>query len=516
MDALNSHRQLTDQAPPLLQMQGIRVRFGSLIANNNVDFSISAGEVHALLGENGAGKTTLMKVLVGLVEPEEGRILLEGQEVQIRSAVQAMNHNIGMVHQHFMLIPTLTVAQNVALGLQSKEFFPDLGKVGEGISSLADQYNLQVDPGALVASLSVGEQQRVEIIKALYRGARLLVLDEPTSVLTPQEVENLFLVLRRLAEASTGIIFISHKLNEIMRISDQITVLRQGRVVATRRVTETNPSELARLMIGHEIDLPHVTTPLPPDSPLVLGVQGLTYTDERSVNILKGMDLDIRQGEIHGLAGVDGNGQEQLAKVLAGLLLPGAGRVTLNGLDITRFSPAQRIRMGMAHIPGNRQHTGLVLDLSISDNLVMEVVGYTPYSRYGFLNFAAIHKLVSMLVQSYDVRYLDLQQLANTLSGGNQQKLVLARELFRDPTAIIAVQPTRGLDVGAIEFVHARLLEQRQRGCTILLISTELDEILALSDRISVVYEGRIMGSQTRQAANIETLGLWMAGKVTT
>ncbi len=498
---------------PLLQMQGITVRFGDLVANDAVDLIVERGEVRALLGENGAGKSTLMKALVGLVRPQAGGILLEGKSLQIRSPVDAMAHGIGMVHQHFMLIPPLTVAQNVCIGLRSAGYpFPDLKRVSADIRSLADQFGLQVDPDQRVSQLSVGAQQRVEILKALYRGAEILILDEPTSVLTPQETENLFVVIRNLVQQRNAVIFISHKLNEVMAISQHVTVLRKGKVVATRRTDQTTSQELAQLMVGRAVVLPTLDQPVSKAVAPLVEISKLQYQDARRIEILRGINLDIRPGEIHGLAGVDGNGQEELASILAGIIPSSAGTITFDNRDFTNSSPSQRIAAGMAHIPGDRQRTAIVMDMPVVDNCILEVHGQKPYARYGFLQFKQIAAMAQNLIETYDIRCRDQQQLAATLSGGNQQKLVLARELFREPRFIIATQPTRGLDVGAIAFVFAQLLAQRARGCAILLISTELDEILALSDRISVIYEGRIMGTVTRPNADRAALGLMMAG----
>lgn len=502
--------------PPdeFLRMHDIVVRFGPVVANDHVDLEVSKNEVHALLGENGAGKTTLMKVLAGLVKPRAGEIFFEGQKVDIRSPEAAMKLGIGMVHQHFMLIPTLTVAQNVCLGLKSAGYpFPNLRKVAAEISQLAEKYNLGIDPDVKVSLLSVGAQQRVEIIKTLYRGARLLVLDEPTSVLTPQETEGLFNVINSLTAKGTSVIFISHKLNEVMTISKRVTVLRQGRVINTLNTADTNASELARLMVGHEVTTPKVNGTPPADSKPVLKVSGLEYTDKRNLKVIDGIDLDIRQGEIHGIAGVDGNGQDEFSRILAGLIAPTEGKITLNDKDITRATPLTRINEGVAHIPGDRQSIGLIMDFTVSENCSLVISQQKPYSRWGFMNYHATDRFAEEMVQTYDIRCHDIRQTAGTLSGGNQQKLVLARELSRKPKLIIAMQPTRGLDVGATEYVHNLLIAHRNQGASVLLISTELDEILALSDRVSVIYEGKIMGTVSREHYQKEQIGLMMAGK---
>lgn len=500
--------------PPLLEMRDIVVRFGTLLANDHISIEIREGEVHALLGENGAGKTTLMRALIGLTHVQSGQIFLRGKKVEIRSAKIATDLGIGMVHQHFMLIPTLTVAQNVCIGLPSAGFpFPNLERVSEEIRHMARLHHLQVDPGAKVAQLSVGAQQRVEIIKALYRGAKVLILDEPTSVLTPQETSGLFDVIRSLATQGNAIVFISHKLREVMEISQHITVLRHGKIVATRDTRATNPAELAQLMVGHDVGVAQTSAFESQVAPIVAKVENLTYTDDRNVSVLRGINLAVRKGEIHGIAGVDGNGQDELAKALSGLVDPTGGKIWLDDVDITHASPAHRIQAGLAHIPGDRQNTGLVLDLSIADNAVIETISQRPYSYMYFLNYHAINHLAENLIAAYDIRCQDTHQIVGTLSGGNQQKLVLAREMFRNPRFIIAMHPTRGLDIGATEYVRSMLIAQTQRGCAILLISTELEEILALSHQISVIYEGRIMDTLPRESVRIEEIGLLMAGK---
>lgn len=499
---------------PLLRMQGIVVAYGSLVANDHIDLAVPNGEIHALLGENGAGKTTLMKALVGLAPILEGKIFFNHQEIAKASPSTAQEVGIGMVHQHFMLIPTLTVAQNVCIGLRSAGYpFPNYKKVGERVTELSEQFQLKVNPNDRVADLSVGEQQRVEIIKALYRGAKLLILDEPTSVLIPQEIDGLFNIIHHLSAQGTAVIFISHKLNEVMTISNKITVLRQGKVAANIDTADTNPNELARLMVGKEMEQLPSTPIYSEKAASVLKVESLRYTDSRKVQKLREVDLQVHEGEIHGIAGVDGNGQVELARILAGVLPSDSGRIWLNSKEITHFSPSGRIHAGLAYIPGDRQRTGLVMDLSLVENMILELNSRPPFSNHGFLNFKEIKKFTDESIRDYDIRCTDPEQEAGTLSGGNQQKLVLARELFRNPRLIIAVQPTRGLDIGATQFIHSVLLQQKMKGCAILLISTELDEILTLSDRISVIYEGRIMGTFARGKADKESLGLLMAGK---
>ena len=501
-------------------MRGIVVAYGELLANDAIDLDVGAGEIHALLGENGAGKTTLMKALVGLAPMKHGDIVFGGKAIPPGSPAGARAAGIGMVHQHFMLIPTLTVAQNVCIGLRADPStgirgspFPDYRKVSDRLADLSRRFQLEVDPAALVADLSVGEQQRVEILRTLFRGARLLVLDEPTSVLIPREIDGLFDIIRMLSSEGTAVIFISHKLTEVMTISHNVTILRHGKVAATRAAAETSPRELARLMVGRDMaGLPAVET-VAAGSQTVLRTEDLRYTDARGVKKLQGIDLDIRAGKIHGIAGVDGNGQVELSRILAGILTASSGRILLEGRDITRHSPRKRIRAGLAYVPGDRQRTGLAMDLSVSDNLLLKASDQPPFARGGFLHFGRIAAMVEDSIREYDVRCTSSAQEVRTLSGGNQQKLVLARELRAAPRLIVAEQPTHGLDVGATHYVHSMLLEQRRKGCAILLISTELDEVLSLSNRVSVLYEGRLMGTFDHDQADRQSVGLLMAGR---
>lgn len=498
----------------LLQMSDIVVRYGDLLANDHVSFDVQQGEIHALLGENGAGKTTLMKALIGLVAAESGSIALNGVRVQIDSPITALQLGIGMVHQHFMLIPSLTVVQNLCIGLRSAgRVFPNLDRVAREMRELATRYQFSIDPNERVGNLSVGQQQRVEIIKALYRGARLLVLDEPTAVLTPQETESLFQIVRNLTAEGNGIVFISHKLSEVMTISDRITVLRAGKQIATLPKKQTTVEQLANAMVGREVQLPVNTRVLGREVPIALRVEGLRYKNGKGLHVLKGIDLTVRTGEIHGIAGVDGNGQDELARTLAGLLASSDGHLWLDGQEITSASPARRIRAGLVHIPGDRQRTALLVGRSLTDNAVLEQVTQAPFSRRGFLNANAIKSYTRSLVNAYDIRCQSIKQPVGTLSGGNQQKLVLARALARHPRLIIAVQPTRGLDIGATEYVRAALIDQCVRGCAVLLISTELDEILALSNRVSVMYNGRLSEPLERQTVTHHQLGLLMGGR---
>ncbi|MGQ9599342.1 MAG: ABC transporter ATP-binding protein [Anaerolineae bacterium] len=498
--------------PPILCMRGITKRFPGILANDRIDLEVEEGEIHALLGENGAGKTTLMNILYGLYEPQEGEIFFQGRSIRVTSPHQAINLGIGMVHQHFMLIPVFTVAENIVLGLRSSRgLILDIERARQRIFELSKQYGLGVDPQAYVWQLSVGLQQRVEIIKALYRGAKLLILDEPTAVLTPQETGELFHILRSLAQQGTSIIFISHKLNEVMGISDRITVLRDGRVVNTVRTRDTNQAELARMMVGREVVLRIERPPRERGEP-ILEVKDLQVLNDKGLPALEGTSLQVHRGEILGLAGVDGNGQLELAETLVGLRRPTAGRIVVKGHDVTGSAPSTLIRMGVACIPQDRKAIGSIGEFSLAENAILGSHDQPPFARYGLLNRPAIHRYTQHLINSFDVRTPGAELQARSLSGGNLQKLILAREVSRPHDILIAVQPTRGLDVGATEFVYRRLIEERQNGKAILLISTELDEVLSLSDRIAVIYEGRIVGEMMAEEALVEEIGLLMTG----
>ena len=492
-------------------MHGIVKRFPGVLANDRVDFDVRAGEIHALLGENGAGKSTLMRQLYGLYHPDEGEIRINGAPVVFRSPSDAIAQGIGMVHQHFMLVPPLTVAENVALGLRSSRGpVLDLDMVSARITELAKTYRLQVDPRAEVWTLAVGQQQRVEIIKALYRGASLLILDEPTAVLTPQEVDELFVTLREMVANGNALIFISHKLHEVLAISDRVTVLRDGRVVGTTRTAQTSKKELAYMMVGREIAAqPH--RPPVEIGPARLSLRGVRAQSSAGVPALRGVDLDVRAGEILGVAGVSGNGQRELAEVIAGLR-PCEGQVLMDGVDITHAATSARIRAGLAYIPEERMRDGTIKDFTVEENLLLQDHGHAPFSKWTFLNFGRIAGHADELIHTFDVKTPNRSTPLKNLSGGNIQKLVLARELSREPKVLVAAQPTRGVDIGATEYIHRRLIEQRAKGTATLLISEDLDEIRALSDRIAVIYEGEIMGVVERDAATVEQLGLMMAG----
>jgi simple sugar transport system ATP-binding protein len=494
-------------------MRSIRVAFGPVVANDDVDFAVAAGEIHALLGENGAGKTTLMRVLAGLLQPQAGSIEIGGHAVRIDGPLEARRLGIGMVHQHFMLVPTLTVAENIALGLREvRTWFPRLDRLADEIDALGARYGLAVDGRALAGELSVASQQRVEIVKALYRGAKILVLDEPTAVLTPQETAALFPVLRALAEAGTAIVFISHKLNEVMAVTDRITVLRRGRVAGSLRTDETEPRAIARMMVGGEVTLPHLDGSARSGRP-VLDIGELSLSDRRGVRRLDGVSLTVGAGEIVAVAGVDGNGQQELAEAIVGLQRPDSGRVSIDGVDMTQRPVAERIAAGLAHIPEDRQRTAIFEKMSVSDNAVAEAAGRPRFARWGMRRRAETRAFAERLVAEYDVRLASVEQTIGSLSGGNQQKVVLGRALSRDPRLIIAVQPTRGLDIGATAFLQGQLLKRRAAGAAILLISTELDEVLALADRIVVLFRGQVTGAVSRADFTVERLGLMMAGR---
>ncbi|MEJ2413409.1 MAG: ABC transporter ATP-binding protein [Anaerolineales bacterium] len=495
-----------------LEMQGITKRFPGVLANDRVDFSVRSGEVHALLGENGAGKTTLMKVLYGMYRPDEGRILLNDLEVNIQSPTDAINNGIGMIHQHFMLVESLTVAENVALGLKSsREPLTDLDKVSNRILDLAKIYGLDIDPGAYIWQLSVGQQQRVEIIKALYRGAALLILDEPTAVLTPQEVDEFFVIIREMAQDGHALIFISHKLHEVIDISDRVSVLRDGKKVGTFQTADSTKADLARWMVGREVDFrPEIESVQRGETRLQ--ISDVSCPSDRGTPGLRGVTLEVHSGEILGIAGVSGNGQRELAEVITGLREAITGRIELDGKDISDLSPKDRTDRLLSYIPEERMRDGMIKDFTVAENLILRESHKKPYSNHGFLNLKAIAAQSEKLIRNFQIKTPSQDTLAKSLSGGNIQKVVVARELARKPRVIIAAQPTRGLDVGATEYVRERLLDERKNGTGILLISEDLDEILALADRIAVIYEGQIMGVVPRGEATPEKLGLLMAG----
>ncbi|HUQ23649.1 MAG TPA: ABC transporter ATP-binding protein [Gaiellaceae bacterium] len=497
---------------PVLELRGITKRFPGIVANDAVDFDLRKGEVHALLGENGAGKSTLMNVVYGLYRPDEGQILVNGKPAELGSPKAAIENGIGMVHQHFMLIPVMSVAENIVLATEPTHngIFLDYAAAEKRVREISARFGLAVDPRAIVQDITVGQQQRVEILKALYRGADILVLDEPTAVLTPQESLELFTIIRSLTEQGKSIIFISHKLNEVTEVADRITVLRRGKKIETLPAAGATEEGLARLMVGREVLLRVDKTTSQPTAPL-LSVQGLTVEDDRGIEQVRDVSFEVRGGEIVGIAGVDGNGQTELIDAIAGLRRSKAGRIVIGDEDVTDDTCKECLDAGLGHIPEDRQRRGLVLDFTLAENLALHEYDHPPASRYGWLFPKRLIDKARGLLQEFDVRGGGPQTRAGGLSGGNQQKVVLAREIDRNPKVLIAAQPTRGLDVGAIEFVHRRLVEERDEGRGILLVSLELDEILSLSDRILVIFEGRIVG-EFPPGASEEELGVAMTG----
>jgi len=497
---------------PVLSMEGISKAFGDNVANDHIDLDLRHGEVHGLLGENGAGKSTLMKILYGLYSADSGRILLGGEPATIATPEDAVSAGIGMVHQHYTLVPTLTVAENVVLGAEPRRgVLLDRAAAARVVTELSERYGLKVEPDARVGDLSVGLQQRVEVLKALYRDARILILDEPTAVLTPQETDELFGVLRGLVDQGLSIILITHKLGELLGVSDRITVIRDGRVVDTVQTSETDEAQLANLMVGREVVLRVERRPATPGD-VRLAARGLEVLGVTGPAV-RGVDLEVRGGEILAVAGVDGNGQVELAEALAGVRPAAAGRVEVDGQDMTGLDAGGHADRGVAYIPEDRGGKGLVAAFTLAENIVLKRYDHAPYARRGWLRGAAISRYARERIRAFDVRPANDRALASSLSGGNQQKVIVARELDGDPAVLIANQPTRGVDVGAIEFIHNQLLAQRDRGAAILLLSLELDEIRQLADRIIVLFGGRIMGEVSADDATDERLGLWMAGR---
>ncbi len=488
-----------------VELKGITKRFGEVIANRQIDFSLRQGEIQALLGENGAGKTTLMRILYGLYTADEGQIIVNGQEVEIKSPKDAIRSGIGMVTQHFTLVPTLTVAENVVLGY-TRGFRLNMPELQNEVAKAASQFGIELATDALVRHLSVGERQRVEILKSLYRNARVLILDEPTAVLVPQEVEVLFETLQRLKQEGMSIVFISHKLYEVMAICDRITVLRDGQLVGRVEKATTNQAELARMMVGRETF--GVVRQGEYAQGGALQIENLSALDEKGLPALKNINLELKRGEILGIAGVSGNGQTELSQVLSGTRKPHSGKILLDGQDLAGATPAQFTALGVGRIPEDR-HSGIVAELDVAENLALE--NLDDFVNRGFLDRKTIHENAKRLIAEYQIKASPTDRI-RTLSGGNIQKVLLARALANNPQIVIAAQPTRGLDVGATEYVRTKLLEQRNAGAAVLLISEDLDEVITLSDRIAVIYEGRIMGVVPAQEADIEQLGLMMSG----
>ncbi len=500
----------------LVRMVGIVKRFPGVLANDHVNFELRKGEIHALLGENGAGKTTLMNILYGLYRPDEGKIFVKGREITYHSPKDSIEMGIGMVHQHLKLVLPHTVAENIILGLKEPRFRLDLKRAEERIRRLAEKYGWRIDPRAKIWQLSVGERQQVEILKLLYRNADILIMDEPTSVLTPQETRQLFESLRKMAKEGRGVIYITHKLDEVFAVCDRVTVMRRGRVVATKKVSETNKQELANLMVGRPVLFRIEKRDVKPGK-TVLELKGLKAYSDKGFLALNGLSLTVRSHEIVGIAGVAGNGQRELAEVVAGLRKAISGKVIIDGKDLTNASPKRVLEEGVAFIPEDRLGTGTVPNLTVAENLILRTYRYRPFSNRVFLNFKEINRHADRLIKEFEIATPRRDLKAKFLSGGNLQKVVLARELsglpgFKVPKLILAVHPTRGLDVGATEYVRNALVKYRDMGSGVLLISEDLEEIMSISDRIAVIYEGRIVGVVSQKEADVEEIGLMMAG----
>ncbi len=497
----------------VLEARGITKRFPGVLANDNVSLSLHKGEILALLGENGAGKSTLMNVVYGLYHPDEGEVYVRGEAIQLNSPRDAIDAGIGMVHQHFQLVQPMTVCENIILGAEivGRNGLIDIDKARRRVIDLSERYGLEVDPDAIIEELPVGVQQRVEILKALYRNAEILILDEPTAVLTPQEINDLFRVMNGLTERGHSIIFISHKLKEVLEISHRIVVMRSGHKVGETVPAEATEESLAEMMVGREVILQVPKGKAEPGK-VVLSVESLSARDDAHSLAVQDVSLQVRAGEILGVAGVQGNGQTEFVEVLTGLRKVESGSFSLNGKDVTHASVRHLVEGGLAHIPENRHRYGMIDSFPLSENLVLNTYQHEPFSRHGIRDYEAIAENANQLVQEFDVRTPGISTLAGTLSGGNQQKLVVARELGREIHLLIAAQPTRGVDVGSIEFIHSQIVAQRDRGVAVLLVSAELDEIMSLSDRIAVMYEGRIIDTLDATRATREQIGLLMAG----
>jgi general nucleoside transport system ATP-binding protein len=498
-----------------VELRDITKRFPGVVACDGVDLSVESGEVHALLGENGAGKSTLMNILYGLYRPDQGEILLDGEPLVARSPADAIAARIGMVHQHFMLVPVFTVAENVMLGVEPTGPLGrlDRAEARRRVAELSDRYGLAVDPDATLEDLPVGVQQRVEILKALYRDARCLILDEPTAVLTPTEIDELMSIIRQLAGGGRAVIFISHKLREVLTVADRISVLRDGRIVGRTTPAEADEQALASMMVGRDVQLVVDKDPAEPGPP-VLEVDDVAVSDDRGHRVVDGVSLMVRAGEILAVAGVQGNGQTELIEAICGLRAPDAGTIRLDGADVTAEGPDHLFRAGVAHVPEDRQRDGLVGSFPVASNLVLNQIRDRRFSRRGRIDRRAVRRHAADLVDEFDVRTPSIDAAASTLSGGNQQKVIIAREFFHADRLLVLSQPTRGLDVGSIQYIHRQVVAKRDEGAAVLLNSSELDEVLALADRIAVIYRGRIVGVVDRAEANRELIGLLMAGAV--
>jgi simple sugar transport system ATP-binding protein len=496
----------------VLELKGIKKVFPGVIANDNVNFDLNKGEIHVLLGENGAGKTTLMNIVYGLYQQEAGDIFVKGQKVNIKTPKDAINLGIGMVHQHFMLVHNFTVAQNMILGNEPRKGFNiDIDKAIKDTNELSKQYGFHIDSNQVIEDMTVGQQQKVEILKALYRGAKILILDEPTAVLTPQEIEELGIILRNLVKEGKSIILITHKLKEVMNMSDRVTIIRRGKIIDVVNTKETNIDELAEMMVGRKVNLV-VEKKEAKFGEAVLQIENLNVLDNRRLPAVKDINLQVRRGEILAIAGVDGNGQTELIEAIAGLRKPLNGKIILNGKNIAGRSPREAIEAGLGHIAEDRHKRGLVLKYSLAENSILGIHYKAPFAKGILMNYNIIKENARKLIANYDVRTPNEDVMVSALSGGNQQKVVVAREIEKNPELIIAAQPTRGLDVGAIEYIHKRLVEERDNGRGVLLVSLELDEVLSLADRIAVIYDGNIVDILDAKDANEQKLGILMAG----
>ncbi|PIC84511.1 ABC transporter ATP-binding protein [Sporosarcina sp. P1] len=496
----------------VIEMLDVSKKFGNFYANDHITLQLKKGEIHALLGENGAGKSTLMNVLFGLYQPDGGEIRVRGENVAITDPNVANDLGIGMVHQHFMLVENLTVTENIILGSEpTKSGIINIKDSAKKVAEISKMYGLDVDPYAKIEDISVGMQQRVEILKTLYRGADILIFDEPTASLTPQEIDELLNIMKKLVAEGKSIILITHKLAEIMNVSDKVTVIRKGKGIGTVITSETNPEELATLMVGRQVTFKTEKGPSHPTEE-VLKIENLQVNDYRGVAKLKGLNLSVRRGEIVGIAGIDGNGQSELIEAITGLTKVKSGKILINDEDVTNKKPRKITETGIGHIPQDRHKHGLILDFSVAYNTALQSYYHEPLSKGGIMDYKVINEKAEELIKEYDVRTQGTHELARALSGGNQQKLIIGREIMRNPDLLIAALPTRGLDVGAIEFIHRRLIEQRDSGKAVLLITFELDEVMNVSDKIAVIYDGTIVGTVIPQETTEQALGLMMAG----
>lgn len=496
----------------VIEMKGITKVFPGTIANDDVDFDLLKSETHVLLGENGAGKTTLMNILYGLYQPEKGEVYVKGKEVKIANPNDAIKLGIGMVHQHFMLVSNFTVAENIVLGREPKKGLKiDINKAIKDVEELSKKYGFNINPKSVIEDISVGQQQKVEILKALYRGAEILILDEPTAVLTPQEIDELAEIIENLKKEGKSVILITHKLKEVMKMSNRVTIIRRGKVTGIVNTSDTSISQLAELMVGRKVNLVVEKAPAKPGEE-ILKVENLVAKDSRGLNVVNGVDISVRKCEIVGVAGVDGNGQSEFIEVITGLRKPESGKVVLNGKDIYGKSPREIIDSGLGHIPEDRHKRGLILKYSLFENGILGLQHKKPFSKGIVMDYKAVREHCKRLIEEFDVRTPNDEVHASALSGGNQQKFIAAREISKDPELLIASQPTRGVDVGAIEYIHKRLVQERDNGKAVLLVSLELDEIMALSDRIAVMYDGKVVDVLDRKNATEQKLGILMAG----